>query len=216
MLRFDPTKFKAPYYSLPEIRQKADEFRESYWPSEELPVNISDIIEFELEIEIRPVQRLREFTDIDALLLGDLKGIIVDRDDFMNDRMEYRMRYSMAHEIGHFILHPKIYNNLPYKNVNEWIELIQQLPEKEYKYIEYHAYEFAGRLLVSRGNLEMDFQEAIKYAESMGFTDWNAIDQEQNEVAKDYIATAICKKYGVSDQVIIRRLDKEGLWPPTL
>lgn len=29
----------------------------------------------------------------------------------------------------------------------------------------------------------------------------------------DYVATAICKKFGVSDQVISRRVQKEKLWP---
>lgn len=34
------------------------------------------------------------------------------------------------------------------------------------------------------------------------------------EYAKDYIAGAIAKKFGVSADVINRRLDREKLWPP--
>lgn len=221
MLKFEPSKFKAPKLSFKDIWQEADKFRQNYWPSEELPINIHDIIDLDLDMEIRCVSRLREITGFDALLLGNLKGIIVDQEDYMNDRMENRMRFSFAHEVGHYILHSDVYRNLPYTDEDGWIELIQNLPEEEYFWVEQHAYEFAGRLLVPKDSLVNELKETIKLlqtlkknTESSGFP--LASELSQIELAKEYIASYICRKYGVSDQVIIRRLDKEGLWPPTL
>ena len=220
MLNFDPSKFKAPKLSFKDIWQEADKFRGRYWPSEELPINIHDIIDLDLDMEIRSVSRLREITGFDAILLGNLKGIIVDQEDYMNDRMENRMRFSLAHEIGHYILHSDVYRNLPYTDEDGWIELIQNLPEEEYFLIEQHANEFAGRLLVPKDSLVNDLKDSInllqklkKNTELTGFPLRRELSQI--ELAKEYIASNICRKYRVSDQVIIRRLDKEGLWPPT-
>ena len=42
---------------------------------------------------------------VEALLVGDLKTIAVDRDVFMDPRAENRLRFSVAHELGHLILH---------------------------------------------------------------------------------------------------------------
>lgn len=208
-MKSDPSKFKAPVIRFEEIRKKADDFRKKYWLTGKLPVDISAIIEFDLKLEIRPVSRLRELCDTDALLLGNFKTIIVDRDYYMDDRMENRLRFSLAHEIGHYILHRKIYIDFSYSSEAEWIELLQKLPEDEYRWLEWQAHEFAGRLLVPKDQLKKDFKKAIEYAKS------NAIIfryKGQKENAKEYIASYICKKYGVSGQVITRRLSKESLW----
>jgi len=50
------------------------------------------------------VNGLREQLAIDALLMGDLKSILVDKRAFMSPRLEYRLRFSVAHEIGHLRL----------------------------------------------------------------------------------------------------------------
>lgn len=101
------------------------------------------------------------------------------------------------------------------------MELIRNLPEEEYFLIEQHANEFAGRLLVPKDSLVNDLKDAInllqklkKNTEITGFP--LPRELSQIELAKEYIASNICRKYRVSDQVIIRRLDKENLWPPPL
>ena len=43
-----------------------------------------------------------------------------------------------------------------------------------------------------------------------GYSDWLAAD----EAALDYIATRIALRFGVSAEVIARRLRAEKLWPP--
>ena len=83
----EPEEFKAPYIKLEDIRSAADAFRRKYWHSDNIPVDIFEIIEFELDIEIRPVFNLREAGDVDALLLGNLQTIVVDQNYFLSERV---------------------------------------------------------------------------------------------------------------------------------
>ena len=110
----DPKDFKAPFIKIEDIRVAADNFRNKYWPSNSIPVDIFEILEFELNIEIRTIFSLKEAGDIDALLLGNLKTIVVDLNDFLNERSQNRLRFSVAHEIGHLVLHSDIFSKISY------------------------------------------------------------------------------------------------------
>jgi Zn-dependent peptidase ImmA (M78 family) len=79
-----------------------------------------------------------------------------------------------------------------------------------YGWVEWQACEFAGRLLVPPDPLRESFQTAVQTAEAAGYADWLAAD----EAALDYIATRIAPKFGVSAEVIGKRLRVEKLWPP--
>ena len=70
-----PESFKAPYIDQQEIWRQADAFRSRLWPSNEIPIGVLEIVEFELDLEVRPISKLKEDNDIDALLLGDWKTI---------------------------------------------------------------------------------------------------------------------------------------------
>lgn len=206
----DPREFKAPFITIENIRKAADQFRSQYWPQDTIPVDIFEILEFELGIEIRSVLNLKEAGDIDALLLGDLKTIAVDQNEFLNERAQNRLRFSVAHEIGHLILHSDIFSKIQYSSVDEWIDFFQKIPDEEYYWIEQHAYEFAGRLLVPREKLIEKLNNAIALAEKSGFNAWDT----SGESTREYIAHGIARYFEVSDQVIEKRLIKEKLWPP--
>ena len=206
----DPGKFKAPFNPKERIWQEADRLRAAYPAGRELPVKILDLAEFDLGLELIPVEGLREQLDIDALLMGNLKSILVDKRAFINPRLEYRLRFSVAHEIGHFVLHRDIYGALKHASAVEWFDYISAIPEVVYGWVEWQAYEFAGRLLVPPDALREAFQAAIKSAEAAGYTDWLAAD----ETAADYIATRIAPQFGVSVEVISKRIRVEKLWPP--
>lgn len=83
----DLSNFRAPFIPREKVWEDADKFRRKYWPSGEFPVDIEHIAEFELDLEIRPISELQRECNTDALLLGDLKTIIVDTEIYMNDRM---------------------------------------------------------------------------------------------------------------------------------
>ena len=206
----DPRKFKAPYNPKERIWQEADRLRAAHPAGRELPVQVLDLAEFDLHLDLVPVNGLREQLDIDALLMGDLKSILVDKRAFMSPRLEYRLRFSVAHEIGHLILHRDIYAGLQHTSAIEWFDYISAIPEVEYGWVEWQAYEFAGRLLVPPESLREAFQTAVQTAEAAGYTNWLAAD----EAALDYIATRIAPKFGVSAEVTSKRLRVERLWPP--
>ena len=206
----DPRKFKAPYNPKERIWQEADRLRAAHPAGREIPVKVLDLAEFDLGLELVPVDGLREQLDIDALLMGDLKTILVDKRAFMNPRLEYRLRFSVAHEIGHYILHRDIYDGIKHADAAEWFDYISAIPDVEYGWVEWQAYEFAGRLLVPSDALREEFETAIKSAQAAGYSDWLAVD----EIALDYLATRIAPKFGVSAEVIAKRLRVEKLWPP--
>jgi hypothetical protein len=208
-LKFDPSRLKAPYLRPEVIWQKADLFRKTYWKTNEPPVDIVSIVESDLLLEIRPRKLLRSERDTDALLLGSLKTILVDEDDYMDDRMQNRFRFSVAHEVGHLILHGDIYSQINHQSIDHWLEVMLQIPESEYRWLEYHANDFAGRLLVPVEVLKESLKRAIEFAR-----DKIPNDALYSDAALEYISSHLCRYFGVSDQVILRRLQKEDLWPP--
>ena len=203
--------FRAPFIPMDKIRSLADAFREEYWAGKGVPVDVLGIAEFDLDMEIRPVSSMREQADVDALLLGDMKTIAVDSRLYMDDRMQNRMRYSVAHEIGHKILHAGIYRAAGVSSIEQWIAWFQAMPEDQYSWLEQHAYEFAGRLLVPPERLRAEFTGAVDAAKKAGFASWDS----SGDAAREYIANSICRIFGVSSQVVEKRIDREGLWPPT-
>src|SRR5437879_4656723 len=120
----DPRKFKAPFLRRSHIWEKADELRSRFPSCAKLPVPVLDLAEFDLGLELLPKARLKQAGDLEALLLGDLKTIVVDRDAFMDPRAENRLRFSVAHEIGHLILHPDVYGQLQHPGFQESLELL--------------------------------------------------------------------------------------------
>jgi len=206
----DPRKFKAPFIPKERIWQEADRLRAAHPGGRSLPVRILDLAEFDLGLDLVPVDGLREQLDIEALLMGDLRSILLDKRAFMSPRLEYRLHFSVAHEIGHLILHRDIYAGLQHTTTREWFDYISAIPDVEYGWVEWQAYEFAGRLLVPHDALRESFQSAVQTAEAAGYADWLAAD----EAALDYIASRLGPKFGVSAEVIARRLRVEKLWPP--
>jgi hypothetical protein len=202
--------FKAPYLKREDIWQKADQFRNQVWPSAKVPVDVMDVVEFELDMEIRAISSLRADDDVDALLLGDWRTIIVDRDLFMDDRYSNRLRFSIAHELGHYTLHREIFEQIPRSTVEEWICSMRDIPEKEYSFIEYHANEFAGRFMVPHEALVTELERSFAKAEQSGLPK-SALTED---IHLSYLANGIAKQFALSSEVIERRLKNEGLWPP--
>jgi hypothetical protein len=56
----DPRKFKAPYIPKERIWQKANELRAAHQAGRELPVKVLDLAEFDLHLDLVPVDSLRE------------------------------------------------------------------------------------------------------------------------------------------------------------
>lgn len=204
------THFKVPYLRKEDLWLRADELRAKVWTDGSIPVDVMEIVEFELDMEVRPISRLQEDADVDALLLSDWKTIIVDHEHFMNERYTNRLRFSIAHEMGHYVLHKHLFSQFQYDTAEEWAELMLAIPETEYSYLEYHANEFAGRFLVPLEALKRELEEKLVIIEKAGISRATLDDG-----ALSYIANGIAKAFALSSDVIERRLQKENLWPLT-
>lgn len=75
----DPRQFKAPYNPKERIWHESDRLCAAHSAGRELPVKILDLAEFDLHLDLVPVHGLREQLEIGALLMGDLKSILVDK-----------------------------------------------------------------------------------------------------------------------------------------
>lgn len=204
----DARNFKAPFISQQQCWAAADQFRQQYWPSGEIPVDVLAVAEFDLNLEIRTITGLKEDADVDALLLGDWKTLIVDQQQYLDDRFINRLRFSIAHELGHYVLHKAVFDTIPRGTADEWIAFMLEMPEKEYGLLEYHANEFAGRLLVPEIELKPQFEKVLLEVERKGIP-----RNQLSDAHLSYLCIPLAKHFAVSQEVIERRLTKEKLWP---
>ncbi len=165
---------------------------------------------WQVGLRLEPLSLLKQAGDVDALLRGDLKTIIVDTAEYMDDRLQNRIRFSIAHELGHFVLHSNIYNGIAHNSIEDWISFVQRVPDDQWGFMELHAYEFAGRLLVPVDRLKIELEKSVKKAIDWGYVEWD----KSGEAAREYLANSLCRIFGVSSQVIEKRITREGLWPP--
>jgi hypothetical protein len=207
-MHIDARNFKAPFISQQQCWAAADEFRQKYWHSGEIPVDVLAMAEFDLNLEIRTITGLKEDADVDALLLGDWKTLIVDQHQYLDDRYINRLRFSIAHELGHYVLHKAVFEKIPRGTPDEWIAFMQDMPDKEYGFLEYHAYEFAGRLLVPLEHLKAEFEKALSEVEAKGIP-----RHQLSDAHLSFLCNPLAKSFAVSQGVIERRLLREKLWP---
>jgi hypothetical protein len=209
----DYSKFKCPYIEKREIWQSAENFRAEFWPANPLPVDIESIVEKKLKLNIEPEHDLLSESDIDAYLRIDLTGIVVDYRCFMEERFINRLRFSYSHELGHLFLHKEIYKTFVIRKSSDWKEFMLNIPEREYKFFEYQANEFAGRVLVPHNRLLFELEICLNKIQKIGLLDYLASDPG---MVLSSISPTLCKPFGVSDQVIERRVEREELWPPKI
>jgi len=204
-------EFRCKWLRLEDIWDCAEGVRNRYWSAKKLPVDVEAIVEFKLKLDIDPENNLMQKTDMEAYLKSDLTGIVVDHDHYMNEKFANRMRFSFAHELGHFFLHKDFYSMIVFESAEEWKEILLNLPDTEYRNFEYQANEFAGRLLVPREDLVHEIENALKLLEQNNMLEH--LKADPNAVLSR-ISTQLSRPFGVSTDVIERRVDREKLWPP--
>jgi Zn-dependent peptidase ImmA (M78 family) len=209
----EPSEFRCKWIDKKDLWSIADDVRKTYWAEGTLPINIEKIVEFRLDLLIKPKHGLLSSIDMDAYLEMDLTAIVVDYDSYMNEKNANRLRFSFAHELGHFFLHKEVFAAFDLVDPAAWKYFILNVPENEYSNFEWQANEFAGRLLVPHSNLV----DAITQASNI-IKEKNLIDYLENDpdAVLSSISPMICKPFGVSADVIKRRVEREGLWPPEL
>lgn len=207
-------EFRCQWREKQDIRNIADGVRSTYWPDKGLPVDSENIVEFGLRLDIEPIRGLFTAFEIDAWLKFDFTGIIVDTERYLNDRFNNRLRFSFAHELGHFFLHRYLLKDLNFSSPQQWKEFILNMPEKEYKWFEWQANEFAGCLVVPLSDLKIHlFQACEKLKQDDAFLQ---ILPKDPDLVLSSISPSLCRPFGISEEVIETRVQREGLWPPKI
>ncbi len=205
--------FKCNFIPQEEIWEIVEEFRKRHWPTGILPVDIEQIIEAELKMNIIPEHYIRQYAKIDAFIRSDFSGIIVDHEQYMDPmgRYEKRLRFSFAHEIGHYILHRSTYEELHFESPREYADFVLNIPESEHRKFEWQANEFAGRLLVPKNHLQ---EEVLKIYNKLREKSLLGILAKEPAQVLESVAPTLAKPFLVSEEVIVKRVEREGLWPP--
>lgn len=132
--------------------------------------------------------------------------IRVDEYVYMNRLNRYR--FSLAHELAHRLLHPDLWQEIDFDDIESWKAVIEEsLPEREYSFIEFHANFFAGLVLVPPAQLREQLIACIELIKQHGL---DALDEATG--AKDVIESNIARHSEVSRDVVHRRIEADGLW----
>ncbi len=189
---------KAPNLSYADVVYAADNFLKKYHPSLTLPIPIEDIVEQKMDIFIFAVADIKFLLGIDAFVSADFTQITIDEACFI--RYPERTRFSIAHEVGHLILHKEWYEKYGPKNFQDFLTSHDRIDNEIYKYTEIQAQTFAGLILVPTVLLLDELQKRLGRVPS----------KETPEVLASVIQD-IPDIFNVSDAVILRRLQKEGI-----
>jgi Zn-dependent peptidase ImmA (M78 family) len=157
------------------IRNIADDFLKKYNPENKIPIEIESIAEFNLDITITPLPKIKLLLDADSLISNDLKEIYID--DTIYD-FEQRARFSIAHELGHAILHGGLYKKINFNSIEEWKELQRNFHSESYKWCEVQARNFAGLILVPQNHLITYFEQAKEILIAQGFSDFEQTNND--------------------------------------
>lgn len=184
--------------SYSKIGEIASQFLANYHPNLELPIPIEEIAESKLNLTITQEMNLKRDYDVDGFLTSDLSTIFIDFDLYM--KHENRTRLTIAHEIGHLIIHGKLFQDLNINSTKELNSMIDQVTDEDYRWLEYQAYSFAGQVLVPKQLLIKELEKRLGKIPSA----------EIQEVIFP-ILLDLQDVFGVSGEVLIRRLQKEGI-----
>ncbi len=192
-----------------QIREEAEKFRSSLgFSTEVLPFPIDKVIDTVMRFEIRAIKNLRSDLDIESFIMSDLTTIMVDWDLYMVNNLENRLNYTFAHELGHYILHPDEIKSCKFRNKDSWKNLRSEVSSEDFMWFELQAYEFGGRLLVPKEKLIAELEEQENNIQKF-------INGVNGFFDQEYLITrfsgVICDKFGVSSQVIKKRIYKERL-----
>lgn len=184
--------------SYSKIGEIANDFLSKYHPDLSLPIPIEEIAEQKLKVKIVQEMDLKKEYDVEGFLTADLSTIFIDFNMYM--KYENRTRFTIAHEVGHLALHSKIFKELNINSVEKLNDFSVKLTDEEYRWLEYQAYSFASHVLVPRSLLIKALEKRLNKVPSM----------ETPEILAPIIQD-LPDAFQVSDAVILRRLQKEGI-----
>lgn len=99
--------------------------------------------------------------------------------------------------------------------VDEYQQLWEGIHEDDYRSFEYQADEFAGRLLTPVNELSQELSaQIIKLPKPI--EEIRKLIEIFPDDIRSRVSSRINRKFGVSSEVIAKRLLREKIWPPEL
>lgn len=187
-----------------QLRRRAAEFMGQYLRRATIPVQIEDLIDLDLQLDIRPIPGLFRAFDIDAYLWSDLRSISVDQ--FIQENRRCRYRFSLAHELAHLVLHSQIIARMEIDSVAAWKRFREEADEADYKCLEWQANYFAGEVLIPPAELSRQFNNAKDLAEHSGYS-----LEKRWEFALDWVVSYLGREFDVSPEAMSISLKRCGL-----
>lgn len=187
------------HLSYDDVAQVANEFLEKHHPAGTAPVPIEEIMEFDLGLEILPIDSY----GIEAFLSWNRAHVYVDRQTMMT--VPARYRFSLAHEVGHYVMHGGLFDAVTIERPSDVREIQRELGD-DYRWVEWQANAFAGLVLVPRNLL----REKIAYHESRaraaGFPPSILYEGE----GFNRLVQSLSETFGVSRDPVEIRLSKDN------
>lgn len=191
--------FKAPFLRYEDIGEVTVSFLEQYHPSGEIPIPIEHIVEFQLGMDIVPMNDLYRTVSVNGYLSSDLTCIFVDQTQY--EQYEQKFRFTLAHEAGHYVLHKDCYETVDWTSIADFTEFYQTVDQHEMSWFETQGHWFAEQVLVPKKQLvEVStsvVRENVDHLRPLG---------ELSEEAWSYLANEIAKPFNVSPAVIGYRI----------
>lgn len=189
----DYTKIKIPELTKKQIEKLAQEFRSEHWAGKESPLNILDIVEFDLGMNLIPIPGLEELCATDAFITSDWKSVCIDKKQYEDPRYDRRTNFSVAHEISHFVLHKIFFESLKICDLAGWYRFIEDCPQSEYAKLEKQAHRFAAALLMPVAELRNELEILLNQS-------------KKNLIKKDQILKILSDKFQVSEKALKVRI----------
>jgi len=198
------SSLKIPRVDYGRLRLSAEKFLREYQAWGQIPVPIEEIIELRMGLDIIPLPGLQAGLDIDAFISSDFSSITVDAEVYAHK--PHRYVFSLAHEIAHAILHRQILGSFTFRTIGAYKAFLREIPDRDINSMEWQAYGFAGLLLVPTPFLEERFATAVQLAAQAGISVAKYWDE-----GVSYISSWLADSFGVSTQVIEKRIDLDNL-----
>lgn len=191
-----------PHLSYDQLRRHAEAFLAKHHPTQQIPVPIEQIIEFQLHLDIVPLPGLEEAFEIVGFTASTLDEISVDQ--YVYEHQPGRYRFTLAHEVGHVVLHAELFKEHRFRGVAEWKRFVRAFPDLELSRLEWQAHSFAGLVLVSPEALRRELTSAVRQVKAKGVA-------KETDFAASLIVDMVATRFQVSGDVIERRLTYDQL-----
>ena len=184
-----------PYLGYGEIGKRAKEFLDRYHSSQELPVPIEKIVEFQLGLDIVPLPNLFSVYRVSGFLTADRSTVIVDERQF--NRYWEKYRFTLAHEVGHHVLHGDCYEEADWSDADEYRDYILNMDKEALSRYEVQGNYFAEQVLVPEEHLIEIAREIVgRHRDELVKID------ASNGILLPYISNEIARPFEVSPKVI--------------